>query len=175
VQVLFDGIPAQLVSVSRNRVVAVAPTGVRSGMKARVQVVRDYQCSEPFAVAVNEAAPGIFTVSGNGQGAILAWNQDLRLNGESNAAARGNAVTLRVSGLGADAARDEDVHRLRRALAVSVGSQSATVLDARRVWSAAGTYQITIRLPKDGAVGRVFVQLATKQQTSRPGVWLWVK
>jgi uncharacterized protein (TIGR03437 family) len=51
-------------------------------------------------LAVSEAGPGFFTESQNGQGQVLALNENFSRNGPSNPAARGTIVQLFGTGQG---------------------------------------------------------------------------
>jgi uncharacterized protein (TIGR03437 family) len=53
------------------------------------------------ALAVAEAAPGIFTLDGSGKGQAVAYNADGTLNGPSAPAARGSLVRILATGVGA--------------------------------------------------------------------------
>jgi len=99
-QVLFNGIPAPLTYVSRTQINAVVPYEV-TGTRATVQV--QYSVggnSDPVYVPVLPATPGIFTLTGNGQGAGAILNEDSSVNTVDNRTARGSVIQIYGTGAG---------------------------------------------------------------------------
>src|SRR5262249_39820060 len=95
-RVFFDGVQAPLVYASNTQVSAIVPYHVSSSTKVRVE----YQgrSSNDVSLSVAAAAPGIFAYGGRTQ--AVAVNQNRSLNSEANPAARGEILTLFVTGEG---------------------------------------------------------------------------
>ena len=98
--ILFDGVAAPLVYVTRNQVSAIVPYEVASKTQTMMQVIHQGVASNQIALPVAGANPGFFTLTSNGQGQAAALNQDLSLNQPSAAAARGSIITLFGTGEG---------------------------------------------------------------------------
>lgn len=182
VEVLFDGLSAPLLYVSRNQINAVAPMALKGRALARVEVVRNGQRSATFTASVLDTAPGVFTLSGNGRALAVALNSDGALNGEQTPAARGSVVTLWGSGLEnfSTVLQDGEVPRganaLRTAPRARIGDQAADVLYAGAAPGfVAGVLQFNVRVPANASAGRAFVELSSADGSSRQGVWLWVR
>jgi uncharacterized protein (TIGR03437 family) len=100
-QVLFGDTPAPLTYVSRTQINAVVPYEVADAPVAAVQVkYAPGGMSAPMGVPVVAATPGVFTVSGSGQGAAAVLNEDNSLNSPSNAAMRGSVIQIYGTGGG---------------------------------------------------------------------------
>jgi len=104
VQVLFDGVAAELLQVAPDHVVCVAPGPLTSDGWASVQVVTATEKSTPFLVTgdyrpwpalLTRAFP--YSLTGNVDGAIR--NADGTENSPSNPAERGTTVTLFATGV----------------------------------------------------------------------------
>lgn len=182
VEVLFDGLPAPLLYVSRNQINAVAPMALKGRALTWVEVVRNGQRSPVFAAPVLDTAPGVFTLSGNGRALAVALNSDGVLNGEQTPAARGSVVTLWGTGFEnfATALQDGEVPSgataLRTAPRTRIGDQAADVLYAGAAPGfVAGVLQFNVRVPANASAGRAFVELTSADGASRQGVWLWVR
>ena len=101
VRILFNGVPAPVVYVSDRQCAAVMPYLAGLNPVANVQVEYQGVRSDPFAVSVAPAAPGLFTLNsqGSGQGAIQ--NQDGRtVNSTAAPAPPGSVVVLWGTGEG---------------------------------------------------------------------------
>jgi uncharacterized protein (TIGR03437 family) len=98
--VTFNGFAAPLIYVSPNQVNAIVPYEIAGLTTANVVVSNGGAQSVAFVVTVTNTSPAIFTLTqnGTGQGAIL--NQDLSINGSTNAAARGSVIAIYGTGEG---------------------------------------------------------------------------
>ena len=94
-QVFFDDVPAPLTYLSGGQINAVVPYEVAGRGSTNIVVQMQGRRSDPFAAAVVDAAPGIFTSS---LGAIL--NQDGSRNTPANPAHAGDIVVLFATGEG---------------------------------------------------------------------------
>jgi uncharacterized protein (TIGR03437 family) len=90
VQVTFNGIAAQLVSVQANQIVCFVPFGLDGATSATVQVSYGGVASNPYRIAVAWQNPDLVAVA----------NQDGPLNSQANPAAVGSIAIIYVTGLG---------------------------------------------------------------------------
>jgi uncharacterized protein (TIGR03437 family) len=94
-QVLFDGIPAPLLYVSRDQINAVTPFALSAGKPTTVRVVAGTAASPDFQGVVIPSRPAIF-----GSGTAAAVNQDGTINSASNPAKLGSVVAVWATGTG---------------------------------------------------------------------------
>jgi uncharacterized protein (TIGR03437 family) len=98
-QVLFDGEPAALVSVSAGQVVAVAPYDIAGRPQVTVQVSANGQLSTPMRADVLADA-AYLTADGSGSGRAFALNPDGSVNSPDSPAPIGRYVTVFATGIG---------------------------------------------------------------------------
>jgi uncharacterized protein (TIGR03437 family) len=100
VRVLFDGVAAPLLYVSRTQIGAIVPYAVSGQSSTRVQVEYAGVRSFPVELPVVAANPAIFSLemSGRGPGAIL--NEDGSVNSAANPAEKGSVVSIYATGEG---------------------------------------------------------------------------
>jgi uncharacterized protein (TIGR03437 family) len=100
-KLLFDGVPAPLIYVTRNQLSAVIPYDL-PGSPFITWAQIEYQSfrSKPVFLEMTPASPAIFTAnsSGRGQGAVL--NQDFSVNSVANPARPGSVVIIYATGEG---------------------------------------------------------------------------
>lgn len=99
-QLLFDQRPATLLSVTANRLTAIAPYALDGKTSTEVQLQSAGAPSNPVWFAVASTSPGIYTADGSGTGQALAFNQDGTPNSLSNPAAVGSTITFYATGVG---------------------------------------------------------------------------
>ena len=99
-QVLFDGIPAPILSAAPARIDVVTPFGVAASGNVTVSVLRNGESVGTLVNALSDYALALYSVDGSGYGAV-AWNQDGTPNSASNPAQAGNILTFYGSGAGA--------------------------------------------------------------------------
>ena len=92
-QVLFDEVPAALVSVSDRQIIAIVPYGVDGKASTQMIVDNSGERSAAVRVPVVAAQPGLYTVDGSGVGFVLATNEDGASNSSEAPAAVGTIVT----------------------------------------------------------------------------------
>ena len=90
VQVAFNGIPAELVSVEANQVVCFVPFALDGTASASVQVTYGSAVSNVFSIGVVPQNPDLVAIA----------NQDGSLNSESNPAPIDSIATIYLTGLG---------------------------------------------------------------------------
>lgn len=104
VQVLFDSIPGTPIYVSQNQINVMVPYEINGRISTNMVVEFDGGMSSPFPLAVEPAAPGLFTDNFTGAGQVAAVNQDGSFNGSSGsgveAAPRGTVISLYGTGGG---------------------------------------------------------------------------
>jgi uncharacterized protein (TIGR03437 family) len=101
-----------------------------AGLKPQthVQVERVGRRSAPFEVAVHPTAPGLFTVNGEGTGQGVVLNSDGRTpNSAATPAARGDVVSLWLTGEGATNPPGVDGRLPMEILPTPVASVAVTV------------------------------------------------
>ena len=97
-RVLFNETAAPLIYVSPGQVSAIVPYSVATQPTVRITVETNGVRATTQEVGVAESAPGIFTIGGTPQGAIL--NQDGSVNGAQSAAPAGSIVSIFATGEG---------------------------------------------------------------------------
>lgn len=163
VRVLFDGVPAPILSIADRDIISgqiscIVPYRVaeRSFTFVEVEIKRDNVRSHAIRVPVAEAAPGIFTVrsTGRDQGAIL--NQDASLNSASAPAGIGSVVSIYATGEGQTDPPGEDglvtadtLPKPKAPVTVLIGNKEAEVLYAGAgPGMVAGLLQVNARVPE---------------------------
>jgi uncharacterized protein (TIGR03437 family) len=98
--VTFDGVPAPLLYAGRNQINCVVPFVLPNRDHATVRIdTQDYGAAVGV-VSIAPTAPGLFSLSGTGQGQAAALNEDGSINGPTNPAARGSVLVLYGTGAG---------------------------------------------------------------------------
>lgn len=181
-QVLFDGVPGPILYTSATQINTAIPCAVAG--HASTQMVVSYQSAQsaPFTLPLAQAAPGIFTLSGSGTGPAAALNQDNSLNGASNPAARGSAVTFYATGIGATSpCIDGQIFQTNfpqptSPVVAGVGNIGAQVLYAGQApFLMSGVAQINIVVPSNAPTGVVPLALLIGNAFSQPGATIAVK
>jgi uncharacterized protein (TIGR03437 family) len=99
-QVLFDGNPAQVMSIAQGKIVAIAPRHFANTQSTTIQVNANGTLSNPLQVDVAPTALGLLSADGSGTGLANARNEDGTLNSASNPAKRGTRITAFFTGAG---------------------------------------------------------------------------
>ena len=97
--VIFDSTPAPVLSASFTSAMVVVPNEVSGEAVSQVTVITSGVTSTPFAVQIGPSAPGIYTVSGDGQGQAFAYNSDGSFNSQT-AALAGSDIAVLCTGAG---------------------------------------------------------------------------
>jgi len=177
-QVLFDGIPAPLTYLSPGQINAVVPYEVAGASSTNVVVQTQGRRSNPFTVAVADAAPGIFA---NSLGAAL--NQDGSHNTPSNPARIGDIITLFATGEGqtdppgvtGQLASGSPLPIPLLPVTVQIGGQTSTLMYAGELPMGAGVMQINAVVPDGITVGEsVPVTLAVGSAQAQNGITISV-
>lgn len=184
VEVLFDDVPAALAYVSEKQINAVAPYAIKGG--TGVQVRYSGAVSNTLTVAVDDAAPGIYTQDGSGHGGGAVLNADMSLNGNASPAARGSVVAIYMTGAGAttpplaDGAVTPSVEPLPRValpVTVTIGG-----IPSPKIWysggapgAVAGVTQINAEIPAGVASGANLLVVSIGGRQSQERVTVSVK
>src|SRR5665213_337878 len=183
-QVLFDGTPAPLLYSSAGQVAAIVPYAVDGKSGTQVTVKNGSSVSDPVALPVASAAPGIFSVdlSGAGQGAIL--NQDLSVNSSANPAAAGSVIVIYATGEGQTSPAGVDgkfangpaYPAPKLPVSVTIGGVAAPALYAGAAPSlVAGVMQVNVRIPEGVPSGNNPVVVMVGSAQSQPGITVAVQ
>ncbi|MEO8128781.1 MAG: M12 family metallopeptidase [Bryobacteraceae bacterium] len=161
-RVLTNGVPAPLLSVSKNQTTIVAPYNIPLQFtQVPLQVEFKGQRTSAIRVYTDYFDPGIYTISGNGKGQAKALNEDGSVNSAGNPAAKGSVVTISATGLGTTTPDlvDGQVGRLPLLpvdgrVELRIGSKQAEVLFAGNVeGQVSGISQVKARIPSDAPSG----------------------
>jgi len=161
-RVLVNGIPAPILSVSRNETTAVVPYNVPVQLtQAPLQV--EYRGVKTAALRwpTDYFDPGIYTVSGSGKGQARVMNEDGSANSADNPAAKGSVITFFATGLGTTTPDLVDATIAVQPLPsvdgfveVRVGSKQAEIVFAGSAeGQVAGISQVKARVPADAPSG----------------------
>jgi uncharacterized protein (TIGR03437 family) len=171
--VFFNGAAAPVLYTSSNQVAAIVPYGL-TGSRAQILVQYQGQVSAPVSVDVAVSAPGLFTLSGSGSGAVLAINQDGSINDADHPAAAGSFITLYATGEGQTNPPGQNglpgaVPLPLPVLPVTatIGGRAATVQyagGAPRI--VAGVMQVNLQVPSGLAAGAAQIQLRVGSTTT---------
>jgi uncharacterized protein (TIGR03437 family) len=181
-QVFFDDIPAPILFAWSFQVNVQAPYELAGRTSTQVRLLYRDIPSNPVAIPVVDAAPGVFTQAGFSDAAAL--NQDGSINSPSNPAERGSVVSLFTTGCGETAPPSitggvaSGPGAQAMPVTVRIAARPAEVLYAGPAPGFTGVTQINVRIPADVPIGsaseRTSVSVAVAGETSRAAV-LWAK
>jgi uncharacterized protein (TIGR03437 family) len=180
-QVFFDGTAAPLLYVNAFQVNVQVPYEVAGRKTTAVQLVYRGVPSNTVDLAVVDAAPGLLTLLGTSQAAVL--NQDGSVNEATNAAARGSVISFFAVGAGVmkggaatGAAAGSPLGVPVLPVVLKMANVAAEVLYAGEAPGLVGCLQVNARIPADFPEGdRGSVVLSVGGAESRVGVTFWVK
>jgi uncharacterized protein (TIGR03437 family) len=183
-RVLFDGTPAPLIYVFATQLSVVTPVSLAGRIATQVQIEYAGQLSDPVALPVAEAAPGIFTIPpiGHGQGAILHW-PDYSLNDHTNPAAKGSVIMVFGTSGGLTQPAGEDGRLVTQAqflqlpVTATIGGVPATVSYAGAAPNlVTGVLQVNITIPETAPSGEaVPLVISVAGVESQQGVTLAIR
>jgi uncharacterized protein (TIGR03437 family) len=180
-QVLFDGRPAPVLLAWAFQVNVQVPYEVAGRKATSVQLLYRGVPSNTVDLAVVDAAPGLLTLLGTSQAAVL--NQDGSVNDATNAAARGSVISFFAVGAGVmkggaatGAAAGSPLGVPALPVVLKMANVAAEVLYAGEAPGLVGCLQVNARIPADFPAGdRGSVALSVGGAESRVGVTFWVK
>lgn len=100
VKVLFDDQPSSIVYASSTRALVVVPYSVVGKSTVPVTLQHEGLTTDPLALDVVDAHPGVLTVEGNGVGAGAFENEDATQNAPENPAYPGTVISGSLTGAG---------------------------------------------------------------------------
>lgn len=182
-RVLFDGVPAPLLSVRIDEILAIVPYAIHGRASARIQVEAGASLSIPIEAKVADAVPGLFTSGNLGRGQAAALNADFTLNSVLNPAPRGSAISVFGTGEGQTDPPGQDGRiitvDLRRPLlpvTATIGGRPAEVTYAGSAsGQVSGLFQINVSIPDDVEPGAVPIQIQVGGAMTQSGVTIAVR
>jgi uncharacterized protein (TIGR03437 family) len=185
-QVLFDGVPATLLYAQANQINLIVPYSVVAGTTASVEVAYQGRLSNPIALPIVSASPGLFTLAptvwGYQQGAVL--NEDGSVNSPDNPAAAGDWVSMYATGAGQTIPPGVDGQIVGATpplpvlpVSVKIGGMDSEVLYAGSVPDlVAGVLVINVRIPANAPTGSaVAVVFGVGDNSSQGSVGIAIK
>jgi uncharacterized protein (TIGR03437 family) len=169
-RVLFDGIPAPMISAQAGQIVAIVPYAMAGRSTAKMTVEYGGQTSSAMTVQITDVAPGILTDQPLGKGMIVVQN-DGAPNSASNPAKKGSYVTFFVTGEGIPSTLGIDgllavapSQTPLQKVSVTIGGLEAPVFYAGAAPGTAGVMQVNAQLDPNVPSGTVplVVQVGSK-------------
>jgi uncharacterized protein (TIGR03437 family) len=180
--VLFDNVPAPILYAGASQVNTAIPCSLAGQISTNVTVAYQGAQSRSVTIPLSIAAPGIFTLNGTGTGEAAVVNQDYTLNGPSNPAARGSAIAIYATGIGATSpCIDGQIYQsgfpgATLPVSVGVGSFGAQVLySGQAPGLVSGVAQINVLIPNDAPIGAVPLTISVGGTLSPSGPTINVK
>jgi uncharacterized protein (TIGR03437 family) len=155
VQVMIDNIPAPIYYATPGLVSAIVPYGIGTGIVS-IQVINNGAPSNTVSVYAGLTAPGVFTLSQNGQGyGAVQHNADYSTVTSANPAQPGEYLIVYLSGLGAVSPGISDgaagpsgtLSNTTNAITVYIGGQAVTPIYSGLAPGLVGLYQLDVQVP----------------------------
>ncbi len=185
VQVYFDGVPAPLLYASAGQVNVVVPYSVARKSTTQVQLEYLGVLSNPVTLQVAATAPGVFSITGSGQGPGAILNaRDGTVNSVLNPAARGDWVSIFATGAGVTTPASIDGFVATAPLPVPIANVSVTIgglpcqlnFEGAAPGLVSGVLQINAQVPAGLVPGpAVPIQIQIGSASSLPVVTLAVQ
>lgn len=185
VQVYFDGVPAPVLYASAGQVNVVVPDAIANQSTTQLQLEYLGVLSNPVTLRVASTAPGVFSITGSGQGPGAILNaRDGTVNSAVNPAARGDWVSIFATGAGVTTPASIDGFVASAPLPVPTAAVSVAMggfpCQVNFVGAApglvSGVLQINAQVPAGVSPGNaVPVQLSIGTANSLPSVTLAVQ
>ena len=180
-QVYFDGVPAPVLYASGGQVNVVVPYSVAGKSTTQLQLEYLGVLSNPVALQVAATAPGVFSVTGSGQGPGAILNvRDGTVNSAVNPVAQGDWVSIFATGAGVTTPASVDGIVVASAplplpnanVTVTIGGLPCQLnFDGAAPGLVSGVLQINAQVPAGLAPGpSVPVQISIGSATSLPAV-----
>jgi len=177
-RVLFDGIPAPMVSAQSGQIVAIVPYAVSGKTSSKITVEYNGQVSAALTVPVAAVAPGIFTDQPLGNGPPVIFNADGSRNSSTSPAKKGSNITFFATGEGLITATGNVLPidgRLAAAplqtpvapVLVGVNNAGVALLYAGALPGNAGIMQVNAQLDPNSASGTLNLVIAVGSQFSQ--------
>ena len=183
--VSFSQYSAPILYASNCQINAIVPFGVTTGLSTFVSVQTAGETIGPMKLPVAVAAPGIFTISGTGNGQAANLNQDNTVNSASNPALRGSVVSVYLTGIGSLAPfiPDGSLGPLAapfpapvNAITATIGGAPAPVVFAGQAPGLiAGMAQVNVQVPESAQTGDVPITIYAASYYWSPATTIAVK
>ncbi len=156
--VLMNGIRSPVIYAGSKQINAIVPFGLDLSGPADVQIRSENRIVARGSLAVQAAAPAIFTQESGGTGAGAILNQDFSLNTSAAPARRDSIVVIYGTGFGPMQSAIRDGQVMNKAISLA-GNVTATIggVPAEVVYAGAapdeiaGVTQINVRVPHNVA------------------------
>lgn len=172
--VTVNGIPAPVFYATPTQLGVQIPAEA-TGSTASIAINADGLTSAPETVTLDAAAPGVFSMTGDGKGPGAITHANGALVTPANPAARGETLVLYATGLGAmtpavaTGTLPADVSRAANLPTLTVGGVPAAVLFAGHSGCCAGLNQINFTVPTGAPLGNsVAVVVSMNAKPSNP-------
>ncbi|HTM51478.1 MAG TPA: M12 family metallopeptidase [Bryobacteraceae bacterium] len=173
-RVLFDGVPAPLVSVSSNLIGAIVPYRTAGQTHTVIQVEFQGRAGNAVTFPLSAAAPALFTMASSGLGQASIVNQNGSVNSADNPAVPGSTVLLFGTGEGTTSPAGTDGQiattifpRPVLPVQVTIGGRAAEVQYAGSApGNVAGVFEILVTVPPDCPSGAVPIAVSVGGFTS---------
>jgi uncharacterized protein (TIGR03437 family) len=180
-RVIVDGVAAPLFYVRADQVNAQIPYEIAGRTGARVQISSDSCTSSEFSVKVEPSDPGIFTYPPPDNRAV-ALNQNGTLNSRDNPAARGDVIILYATGEGqtmppgvtGQLCAPPNLAMPLLPCSAYIGGEPAPKEYCGCAPKFAGLLQLNVRIPQSVSAGAVPIAITLGNNSSQPGVVVWV-
>jgi uncharacterized protein (TIGR03437 family) len=174
-QVLFDGLPAYLLSVGATQISLLAPYALAGKSSTNLVVSSQGAASAATSLKVATAAPGLSTVSGTGSGPTNASDLSGNLITSSNPARSGEVLMAHLTGggqtnpSGADNGQPSPGEPFALPMSVSIGGQTAQVSYAG---TSMGAFEdrVVFTVPQGVAPGNAAIVVTIGGVSSQQGV-----
>jgi len=185
VQVYFDGVPAPVLYASASQVNVVVPYSVAGQATTQLQVEYLGALSNPVILRVSATAPGVFSITGSGQGPGAILNaRDGTVNSALNPAARGDWISIFATGAGVTTPASVDGWVSSAPLPVPAAQVSVTIggvpcqinFEGAAPGLVSGALQINAQVPTGISPGSALpIQIAVGSAVSSPAVTVAVQ
>jgi uncharacterized protein (TIGR03437 family) len=184
-RVLFDGVAAPLIYVSKSQTSAIVPYIVAGRTEVQLQVEYKGVRSTAIRVRVADSVPGIFTQASNGRGPGAVLNQNFKLNTAVETADKGSVVMIFATGEGQTDPPGIDgkiavspvLPKPLLPVTVQIGGETAEVLyKGAAPGNVAGLIQINAKIPANAPSGpSVPISVTIGGVPSQAGVTIAIK
>jgi len=181
VSMTVNGTPAPLYQVNGGIINALVPYEV-TGSTATIQITVNNTKSNSVIVPLSATAPGIFSVPPNGISNGAMRHLDATLVNQALPAARGEYISIYLTGLGATnptvadgaAAPGNPTANVTAPVAVYIGGEPVTNIEFQGLTpTLAGLYQLNIQIPDTAASGAQSLAVQTNQGfTDMVTIWI---
>ena len=172
-QVLVNGVQAQVLFTSNTQINFVIPAGLAGGGNASLQVVCNGVSAQAGTLALSPVNPSIFTQTENGKGQGAVLNVNYSLNGAQWPGIPGSYLLVFGTGFGdLGPAGADGLQRLILPVTATLGGVAAQVVYAGEApFFTSGLQQINILIPENAPVGpAVPIRLLVDGVSTQSGV-----